>query len=73
MKLVRILILEDDLFTQAALLSQIAVLEHEHLSSGKNIEIATTILSEYTQVDEYINKLNDNYFDIVLLDRDCKA
>jgi len=31
------------------------------------------VLSEYTQVEDYINKSKEFKFDIVLLDRDCKA
>ncbi|KKQ79741.1 MAG: Lon protease [Candidatus Daviesbacteria bacterium GW2011_GWA1_38_7] len=31
------------------------------------------MLSEYTQVEDYINKSKEFKFDIVLLDRDCKA
>jgi hypothetical protein len=32
-----------------------------------------TVLSEYTQVEEYVNKKEDKDFDLILLDRDCKA
>ncbi len=68
MKTIRILILEDDLRTLHFLISRINQLEDE-LKIG---DIAVTVLSEYTQVEEYINNTNME-FDIILLDRDCKA
>lgn len=68
MKTTRILILEDDLRALSFLLNRIGQLE-ERLAG---IDIAVTVLSEYTQVEEYINNSQIN-FDIVLLDRDCKA
>lgn len=70
MKTVRILILEDDLETLSVLLSKFNSLEKK-LSWGSN-DIAVTVLSEYTQVEEYINNTKMP-FDIILLDRDCKA
>lgn len=72
MKTIRILILEDDLKTLAVLLDKISKLEDDLI--GKNYgDIAVTVLSEYTQVEEYINELGKPGFDIILLDRDCKA
>ncbi len=68
MKTVRILILEDDLRALSFLINRIGQLE-ETLT---NFDFAITVLSEYTQVEEYINKTELN-FDIILLDRDCKA
>lgn len=68
MKTIKLLILEDDLRALSFLLNRIAQLE-EKLS---DMDIAVTVLSEYTQVEEYINNIQMN-FDIVLLDRDCKA
>jgi len=69
MKTVKILILEDDLKTLSVLLNKLSILEEQ----DKSFDFAVTILSEYTQVEEYVNKKNDNDFNIILLDRDCKA
>lgn len=69
----RILILEDDLLTLSALLQKIHLLEEEFLGNNPPKDIAITVLSEYTQVDEYLNKTNHINFDVILLDRDCKA
>lgn len=68
--LFRILILEDDLATLSILIKHITILENEIASSGA--QIAITVLSESTQVDEYINNTQTR-FDVILLDRDCKA
>ncbi len=68
MRTVRILILEDDLRALSFLINRLGKLE-ETLDS---IDFAITVLSEYTQVEEYINNTKMN-FDIILLDRDCKA
>lgn len=64
----RILILEDDLRALSFLINRIGQLEEKM----KNGDIAVTVLSEYTQVEEYINNTEMD-FDIILLDRDCKA
>lgn len=69
MRTVKTLILEDDLKTLSLLLDKLSVLEEQDHS----IDFAVTVLSEYTQVEEYVNKKTDNDFDIILLDRDCKA
>ena len=69
----RILILEDDLLTLATLLKKIHLLEEELLQNKPSMDIAVTILSEYTQVEEYLNKTDHISFDVILLDRDCKA
>lgn len=73
MRLIRILILEDDNQTLALLLHKITKLELELYEKEKAAEIAVTILSEFTQVEQYINTLNTDFFDVILLDRDCKA
>ena len=73
MKTIRILILEDDLLTLATLLQRINLLEEELLNNKPASDIAVTILSEHTQVEEYLNKTNHIKFDVILLDRDCKA
>lgn len=69
MKLVRVLILEDDLETLSKLTESFVVLQKRF----ENLDLALTILAEYTQVGEYLNKAEENIFDIILLDRDCKA
>lgn len=68
MKTTRILILEDDLETLSILLRKLHELEDETASV-----ISVVILSEYTQVEKYVNNDEKPDFDIVLLDRDCKA
>lgn len=71
MKMYRILILEDDLETLATLLKYLTRLEKIIEKDGK--DIAVTILSEYWQVEEHINSSTTEKFDVILLDRDCKA
>ena len=66
----RILILEDHLPTVEKLLHMLLPIEEE--LEYKGVQLAVTILSEYTQVEEYINK-SEMTFDLILLDRDCKA
>ncbi|MBT6756563.1 hypothetical protein HN747_04085, partial [archaeon] len=56
MKTIRILILEDDLLTLATLLKKIHLLEEELCDSQNSRDIAVTVLSEYMQVEEYLNK-----------------
>lgn len=73
MTTIRILILEDDILTLATLLQKIHLFEEELLENNPPKDIAITILSEYTQVEEYLNKTNHIKFDVILLDRDCKA
>lgn len=68
MKTCRVLILEDDLSTLSKLMEALHTLEDEC-----NVEIATTVLSEYSQVEDYVNRTKSITWDIVLLDRDCKA
>ena len=69
MKTIRILILEDDLETLAVLAECLVVVQKRY----ENVDIALTILAEYTQVEEYLNPAKENIYDIILLDRDCKA
>lgn len=73
MKTIRILILEDDLETLSLILKKLHLLEEEleHVELPKDFSVVT--LSEYTQVEEFINKSDKLDFDIILLDRDCKA
>lgn len=68
MKLIRVLVLEDDLATLSVIMAHLASLEDKM----GIIEFAVTTLSEYTQVEDYANKTKHK-FDLVLLDRDCKA
>ena len=68
MKTWRILILEDDLETLSYLLKELYLLEEK-----SNQEIAITTFSEYWQVEDYLNTNPKEKFDIILLDRDCKA
>lgn len=69
MKLVRVLILEDDLETLSKLLQSLELLQKRF----ENLDLAISILAEYTQVEQYLNTASENIFDIILLDRDCKA
>lgn len=68
MKTIRVLLLEDDLKALGKLMGGL-----QRLEDTKRVEIAVTVLSEYTQVEEYANKTESMTWDIVLLDRDCKA
>ena len=69
MKTTRILVLEDDLKTLSAIMDGLFALEEELAGRG---DFAVTVFSEYTEVENYLNKLEKSDFDIVLLDRDCK-
>ena len=62
-----ILILEDDLRTLSKLLEKLAKLEDDQPYS-----FSTIILTDYTMVEEFINKDPMPKIDLVLLDRDCK-
>ena len=73
MKTIRILILEDDLETLSLLLKKLHLLEEKLAESEKPKDFSVVTLSEYTQVEEFINKSSNINFDIILLDRDCKA
>lgn len=67
--IIRILILEDDLETLSVLMKGLYILEAKY----KGILISTIVFSEYNQVEKYVNKMDDDYIDIILLDRDCKV
>lgn len=71
MPTIRILLLEDDLETVSVIARKLAELEQE--LQDKGTDIALTVLSEYTQVEQYINTDKVHQYDLVLLDRDCKA
>lgn len=69
MKTTRILILEDDLKTLSVIMDSLFELEEELIDKT---DFAVTAFSEYTQVENYLNKIEKTNFDIILLDRDCK-
>lgn len=69
MKTTRVLILEDDLETLSVIMKSLFAIEEELV--GKT-DFAVTVFSEYTQVEDYLNKIELPDFDIILLDRDCK-
>lgn len=63
--------MEDDLEALSELLGRLSKLEDK--LANQNKDIAVTVFSEYTQVEDYINKSDNSVFDIILLDRDCKV
>jgi hypothetical protein len=71
MRLIKLLILEDDLETISKILEELAKLENK-LVNEKGIEISTIVLSESPQVENLVNKNPTLNFDVILLDRDCK-
>lgn len=70
MKTIRILILEDDLKTLSVITNGLFGLEEKLFD--EHINIAVAVFSEYTSVEDYLNKIEQPNFDIILLDRDCK-
>jgi len=72
MKTVRVLVLEDDLETLSVIMNVLKDLEDKLLKSDERRDVAVTVFSEYTQAEDYLNKLEESKFDVVLLDRDCK-
>jgi hypothetical protein len=73
MKTIRILILEDDLETLSKLLDRLSKLENRLADNQSHIDFSVAVLSEYIQVEEYINKNPQISYDLILLDRDCKV
>ena len=73
MRTIRVLILEDDLRTLSIILKKLHWLEEELASASSPKDISIAILSEYSQVEKFINKSDELDFDVILLDRDCKA
>ena len=65
----KILILEDDLETLSVLMKRL----HEIEQKDKANNISVTVLSDYKQVEDYLNKIKAPDFDLILLDRDCFA
>jgi hypothetical protein len=66
MRTIRILLLEDDLETVSKLVERFGDIEKIF-----KVDLSVMVLSEYTQA-EYLNT-SQMKFDIILLDRDCKA
>ena len=65
-KNIKILVLEDDLETIENILSVLRKIEEE-----KEVAFSVTVIPDYIQVEELINKNPQVKFDILLLDRDC--
>ena len=62
----KVLILEDDLETLSKIFDCLFKLEKK-----LKIDLSVIVLSEYTQAEKL--NLSDEKFDLILLDRDCKA
>lgn len=71
MKTSKVLVLEDDLKTLSFILIGLHQLE-ERLIQQKEQDLTVTVLSDYTQVEDYLNNGPKADFDVILLDRDCK-
>lgn len=63
----RILILEDNLLVLSKLLARLELLEQ-----AQPYSLSLVVLTDYQQVEDFINSNPRAYFDIILLDRDCK-
>lgn len=63
----RILILEDNLIVLSKILDRLAALEQ-----NQPYEFSLVVLTDYEQVEDYVNTNPKAQFDIILLDRDCK-
>lgn len=63
----KILILEDDLLTLSKIFERLYELEE-----NQPYDFSIITLSDYTQVQDFINSNPKASFDIILLDRDCK-
>ena len=70
MKTTRILILEDDLKTLSVITD--GLFELEESLFDQRVNFAVTVFSEYSEVENYLNLIQEPNFDIILLDRDCK-
>lgn len=73
MRTKKILILEDDLETVSIIFRQLALLEDKVVTTDNPVDFSVSVLSEYSQVEELVNRNDKNKYDLVLLDRDCKA
>ena len=65
-KLIRILILENNLIVLSKIIEKLSVLEQ-----NQQLDFSLVILTDYDKVKKYINKNPNEKFDIILLDRDC--
>ncbi|MFH1971356.1 MAG: hypothetical protein ABIJ05_03180 [Patescibacteria group bacterium] len=63
---IKILVLEDDLETIEKIFFVLRQIEEE-----KKVALGVTVISDYFQTEEFINKNPQIKFDILLLDRDC--
>lgn len=63
----KILILEDNLRVLSKILDRLATLEE-----NQTYDLCIVTLSDYTQVQDFINSNPKADFDVILLDRDCK-
>lgn len=63
----KILILEDDLKTLSKILEKLSRLEQD-----QPYDFCLVVLTDYIQVQDYVNNNPKAEFDIILLDRDCK-
>lgn len=71
-KIIKILILEDDINALAHILRKLGKLKDKLVSEEPYIDFSVTILPEVYMVNKYINKDLSINFDMVLLDRDSK-
>jgi len=69
MKTLRILIIEDDLKTLSVITDRL--FEIEETLVGKN-DFAVTVFSEAHELQNYLEKFDNFFFDIVICDRDSK-
>jgi len=65
----KLLILEDDLETLSVLMGRLYEIEQE----DQSFDFSVSVFSEYTEVQDYVNKIENPDFDIILLDRDCNV
>lgn len=63
----RLLILEDNLLVLSKILAKLSQLEGD-----QPFDLSLTIMTDYQQVEDYINPNPNAQFDIILLDRDDK-
>ncbi len=63
----KLLILEDDLLTLSKILYKLSKLEQD-----QPYDFCLVILTDYIQVQDYVNINPKAEFDLILLDRDCK-
>lgn len=68
---INVLILEDDLITLSKIFEGLSQIEEEWAKKGVRRDFTPVVLSEYAQVEDFVNHSNQK-FDLVLLDRDTK-